>query len=136
VGNCGKCGDTLQPFGSEIRHLAQLLAPLHPIQAIDFKALDTRQGAPDNRVVLQLSFKKRATRARKLADLREGEQAILDSIDLPEDTGRRLMELGFIPGTTVVAALAAPGGDPRVFRVDGSEVALRRETAARLLLKM
>ena len=50
--------------------------------------------------------------------------------------GRRLMELGFIPGTTVVAALSAPGGDPRVFRVDGSEIALRRETAAHLILKM
>lgn len=72
---------------------------------------------------------------RKLADLLEGEQAVLDRLDVPEDMGRRLMELGFIPGTTVVAALAAPGGDPRVFRVDGSEVALRRETAAHLLLK-
>jgi Fe2+ transport system protein FeoA len=70
-----------------------------------------------------------------LADLLEGEQAVLDRLDVPEDMGRRLMELGFIPGTTVVAALAAPGGDPRVFRVDGSEVALRRETAAHLLLK-
>ena len=76
-----------------------------------------------------------ATR-RKLADLREGEQAVIDRLDVPEDMGRRLMELGFIPGTTVVAALAAPGGDPRVFRVDGSEVALRRETAAHLLLKL
>jgi Fe2+ transport system protein FeoA len=31
--------------------------------------------------------------------------------------------------------MAAPGGDPRVFRVDGSEIALRRETAARLHLR-
>ena len=92
-----------------------------------------------------MSFKKRVgqkrhsrsrSTARKLADLREGEEAVLDRLDLPEDMGRRLMELGFIPGTTVVAALCAPGGDPRVFRVDGSEVALRTETAARLILKM
>lgn len=79
--------------------------------------------------------KKARGNGRKLADLREGEQAVIDRLDVPEDMGRRLMELGFIPGTTVVAALAAPGGDPRVFRVDGSEVALRRETAAHLLLK-
>jgi ferrous iron transport protein A len=45
------------------------------------------------------------------------------------------MELGFLPGARVEAALSAPGGDPRVYRVDGSEFALRRETAARLKLK-
>jgi ferrous iron transport protein A len=57
---------------------------------------------------------------------------VLDRIDLPVDDARRLMELGFLPGATVVAGRSAPGGDPRVFRVDGSEIALRRETARRL----
>jgi ferrous iron transport protein A len=42
------------------------------------------------------------------------------------------MELGFLPGTEIVAGKKAPGGDPRVFRVDGSEIALRRETARHL----
>src|SRR6478672_1471409 len=64
-----------------------------------------------------------------LVDLRRGDAAILDGIDLPGDDARRLMELGFLPGTRITAGLSAPGGDPRVFRVDGSEVALRRETA-------
>ena len=73
---------------------------------------------------------------RRLVDLREGEAAILDHIDLPADFATRLMELGFLPGMSVTAAHCAPGGDPRVFRVDGSEIALRRETAAQLLVKM
>jgi ferrous iron transport protein A len=68
----------------------------------------------------------------KLVDLRRGEHAILDRIDLPVDDARRLMELGFLPGTQVTAGRSAPGGDPRVFQVDGSEIALRSETAARL----
>ena len=67
-----------------------------------------------------------------LVDLRRGDAAILDRIDLPGDDARRLMELGFLPGTRVTAGLSAPGGDPRVFQVDGSEIALRRETARRL----
>jgi ferrous iron transport protein A len=67
-----------------------------------------------------------------LVDLRRGDAAILDRIDLPVDDARRLMELGFLPGTRVTAGLSAPGGDPRVFQVDGSEIALRRETAKRL----
>jgi len=88
---------------------------------------------------LQMSFKKKVTAlkraARNLTELKRGESGILDRLDLPEDDARRLMELGFIPGHAVVPAHSAPGGDPRVFRVDGSEVALRRETALRLLLR-
>lgn len=72
---------------------------------------------------------------RNLTHLRTGESAILDRLDLPDDDARRLMELGFVPGHTVTPAHSAPGGDPRVFRVDGSEIALRRETASRLILR-
>ena len=67
--------------------------------------------------------------------LEAGESGILDRLDLPEDVARRLMELGFLPGHIVVPARSAPGGEPRVYRVDGSEVALRRETASRLILR-
>lgn len=88
--------------------------------------------------MLQLSFKKRPQKAsenRTLADLAEGEHAVLEALNLPEDTSRRLMELGFLPGHRVAAAKSAPGGDPRVFEVDGSEVALRRETARHLVVR-
>jgi ferrous iron transport protein A len=71
-----------------------------------------------------------------LVDLRRGDAAILDRIDLPGEDAQRLMELGFLPGARVTAGLSAPGGDPRVFQVDGSEIALRRETARRLQVKL
>lgn len=90
-------------------------------------------------IELQMSFKKKAAAAKRVArnltELKRGESGILDRLDLPEEDARRLMELGFIPGHAVVPAHSAPGGDPRVFRVDGSEIALRRETAVRLLLR-
>jgi ferrous iron transport protein A len=73
--------------------------------------------------------------ARNLAELREGETGILEALELPEDIALRLMELGFLPGTTVVVGRSAPGGDPRVYKVDGSEIALREETTRHLLLK-
>ena len=69
-----------------------------------------------------------------LADLRPGESGIVAGLDLPLEDADRLMALGFIPGVRVSVARAAPGGDPVVFRVDGTEVALRRETARRLTL--
>jgi len=90
---------------------------------------------------MQLSFKKGRPHsgpkplAGKLSELREGEEGILERIELPEAVSQRLMELGFVPGMSVTAAQSAPGGDPRVFRVDGTEIALRRETALHLILK-
>jgi len=70
-----------------------------------------------------------------LFDLRCGQAAVLEFLDVPEDLGRRLMELGFFPGGDVVAAGCAPGGDPRVYRVDGSEIALRTETARQIRIQ-
>jgi ferrous iron transport protein A len=81
---------------------------------------------------MQASVKKVAL---NLTHLKRGESGVLDRLDLPDDDARRLMEMGFVPGHSVTSAHAAPGGDPRVFRVDGSEIALRRETAQHLILR-
>ena len=88
--------------------------------------------------MLQLSSKSTLVDASlaTLVDLRKGDAGILDRIDLPGDDARRLMELGFLPGARVTAGLSAPGGDPRVFQVDGSEIALRRETARNLKVRV
>jgi ferrous iron transport protein A len=69
---------------------------------------------------------------RPLSELPGGAEAILEKIDLPEEEARHLMVLGFLPGHRIEVGLSAPGGDPRVYRVDGSEVALRRETSRHL----
>jgi ferrous iron transport protein A len=70
-----------------------------------------------------------------LADVPTGQRCILDRLDLPEEMARRLMELGFLPGNEVMLGRRIPGGGPRIFRVDGSEVALRKETAARMYVR-
>jgi ferrous iron transport protein A len=75
------------------------------------------------------------TPVRTLAELPTGQRCILDRLDLPLEIARRLMELGFLPGNEIVPAKQAPGGGPRVFRVDGSEVALRHDTAAKLYIR-
>ena len=48
---------------------------------------------------------------------------------LPDSAAQHLMCLGFVPGVEVVVGPSGPGGDPRVYQVDGTNVALRRETA-------
>ena len=81
---------------------------------------------------MQLSGK----RGPRLTDLRRGQQAIISGFDLPEAFSRRLMELGFLPGNRITAARSAPGGDPCVFQVDGAEIALRRETARHMKVRL
>lgn len=96
----------------------------------------TRKGkgtkGPRSSNMLQLSSQQPRL---SLLHLRKGDVAVLDSIELPADDARRLMELGFLPGTSITAGQCAPGGDPRVFQVDGSEIALRRATAAQLTIR-
>lgn len=67
-----------------------------------------------------------------LASLRPGQQAKILSLS-PACRGperRRLLDLGFVPGTTIEAELASPGGDPTAYRVRETSVALRREQAS------
>ena len=66
--------------------------------------------------------------------MKRGEEGTLARLEVSAEVAQRLMELGFLPGVRVSAGRAAPGGDPMVFRVDGSEVAIRRATARRLIL--
>jgi ferrous iron transport protein A len=98
--------------------------------------IDKRGGAPQTKGVLQLSSNNESGGPlATLYDLRRGEAGVVDRIDLPSEDARRLMELGFLPGARVTAGLSAPGGDPKVFQVDGAEVALRGETARRMKIR-
>ncbi len=81
---------------------------------------------------MQVSGNKNAS----LVDLRRGEEGTITGFHLPDDVSRRLMELGFLPGHRVKAGTSAPGGDPRVFEVDGSQVAVRRETARHIEVEL
>jgi Fe2+ transport system protein FeoA len=62
-----------------------------------------------------------------LCDLAVGESGVLEDFDMPQNIAEHLMNLGFVPGLEVYVARSGPGGNPRVYRVDGTEVALRRD---------
>lgn len=65
-----------------------------------------------------------------LAELRHGVRAIVHEFKLAPHVSEHLMNLGFIPGVEVEVSRSGPGGDPRVYRVDGTEVALRRDVSS------
>lgn len=66
-----------------------------------------------------------------LASLRPGQSARVLGLT-PACRGpqrRRLLDLGFVPGTEVAVEMSGPGGDPTAYRVRDTLVALRQEQA-------
>jgi Fe2+ transport system protein FeoA len=56
-------------------------------------------------------------------------------IDLPADQAEPLLERGVLPGCKICPVRSSPSGDP-IVSVDGSLLALRRETAACLCVRI
>jgi Fe2+ transport system protein FeoA len=67
--------------------------------------------------------------AASLATLNQGQEAKVESLCGPAALRRRLMEIGFVPGSMVRFERPTPFGDPLVFSLRGSQIALRRSEA-------
>lgn len=78
----------------------------------------------------------RPAKGSALADLRVGETAILSELELAAPVAEHLMNLGFVPGLEVKVLRSGPGGDPRVYRVDGTEVAMRRDLSRHIHVEL
>lgn len=78
-----------------------------------------------------ISFDREALgHAVSLASLAPGHAAVVASIDPGSPAARRLLDLGFVPGSEVTVVRRAPLGDPTEYLVRGSHLALRRAQAA------
>jgi ferrous iron transport protein A len=69
----------------------------------------------------------------RLSELKPGETAVIEDVALPESERKLLMRFGFYDGAEVRCSRRAPLGDPIVYSLDGSEIALRAETACQIL---
>ena len=66
-----------------------------------------------------------------LCELKPGQSGRVASLS-PRLRGaerRRMMDLGILPGTVILAEMTSPAGDPTAYRIRGALVALRREQA-------
>ena len=70
----------------------------------------------------------------KLSDLKPGEKAIIKTFTSSE-LGLKLMEMGCIPGETVVIEQVAPLGDPISIRIAGYSLSLRLNEADHIILE-
>lgn len=71
-----------------------------------------------------------------LCDLPRGVRAVIHEIRLPASAAEQVMLFGFMTGVEIVSGPSGPGGCPRVYRLDGTEVAIRRATARRILVRI
>jgi ferrous iron transport protein A len=71
-----------------------------------------------------------------LSEVAVGKSGVVVALDLPESVQNHLMHMGFVPDARVVVLRRAPAGDPTVFAIDGMEIALRRETAAAIRVRV
>jgi ferrous iron transport protein A len=71
-----------------------------------------------------------------LCDLPQGVHAIIHEICLPASAADQVMLFGFMSGVEVVSGQSGPGGDPRVYRLDGTDVAIRRATARHIMVQI
>ncbi|MGK7313009.1 MAG: FeoA family protein [Candidatus Longimicrobiales bacterium M2_2A_002] len=70
----------------------------------------------------------------RLDDMPLGEEVELESMELEDATAEALLERGVLPGARMCVVRRSPFGDP-IVRVDGTVLALRRETAARMIVR-
>lgn len=63
------------------------------------------------------------------------ESAVVLSVDSSDAIGRRLLEMGFVPGTQVTVLRAAPLGDPVHLSLRGYTLMIRRSRLSRVAVR-
>lgn len=63
-----------------------------------------------------------------------GECAVIAALKLGDGERRRLIDLGFYPGATVICVGRSPMGDPRAYSVCGAVVAIRNPDAEHIIV--
>lgn len=70
-----------------------------------------------------------------LTELEEGQAAVIEEVHLESRLAHRLYHLGFSPGVRIKPMRRGPSGNLRVYHVDGTDVALRRDTASHIRVR-
>lgn len=65
-------------------------------------------------------------KARTLASLRQGERARVIKMEVPGGLGRRLEDMGMIPGTEISCRMRTPGAALGAYELRGTVIALRK----------
>lgn len=70
-----------------------------------------------------------------LNDLKCGESAVITELRMSLSDAEYLATLGFIPGDTVVAVRCISRMGPRIYNIQGTDLAIGADTAAQIVVK-
>lgn len=71
----------------------------------------------------------------RLSEMKKGDFGTISQLNNKGAIRRRLMEIGFISGTTVECICKSPLGDPTAYSVKGAVIALRAEDSSNILIE-
>jgi ferrous iron transport protein A len=71
---------------------------------------------------------------KTVAHLQKGERAIIIDV-MTDEVPLKLLEMGCLPGNEVRLIQLAPFSDPLYIDVNGSHLAIRRETALHIIIE-
>lgn len=69
-----------------------------------------------------------------LADLKRGERAVITDVS-SDLIPLKLLEMGCLPGNGVELVQVAPFADPMYLNINGTHLAIRKETAIHVLIE-
>ncbi len=72
---------------------------------------------------------------RTLDTIATGGAAVVEALSAEGETRRRLLDLGFTPGASLICLFSSPFNDPRAYRVRDAVIALRNADAKEILLR-
>jgi len=70
-----------------------------------------------------------------IASLKNGQRAIIKEFSL-EAVPLKLLEMGCLPGNEVTLVQTAPFQDPLYLNINGSHLAIRKETATQIQIEL
>lgn len=70
-----------------------------------------------------------------LSNLKIGEKAIILDVNI-EEIPLKLIEMGCLPGNEIQLLQIAPFGDPLYYNINDSHVAIRKETANEVTIRL
>lgn len=72
---------------------------------------------------------------KTIVDLKRGQRGIIKSFSA-EEIPLKLLEMGCLPGNEVVLVQTAPFRDPLYLNINGSHLAIRKETALHIEIEI
>lgn len=72
---------------------------------------------------------------KTIADLRRGQRGIIKEFSV-ENIPLKLLEMGCLPGNEVELVQTAPYRDPMYLNINGSHLAIRKETALHIYIEI